>query len=187
MQYFAVKETDNIGESGTLLFTFERVWVEDAAETELQGKPVGAEVDYIEIAIPGDRDNVVRRPFGSEKWDDRRFGSRYKAWKEAMTGDGMVGTPLVEVPWMRPQLVRELAFYNVKTLENLASLGDGPLSKLGPGYQALRQKAKDKLAEAKASEPFNEIKARLGKSEADNESLRVQLKELLEATKKKDK
>src|SRR3954463_8248890 len=50
------------------------------------------EIDYIQIMVPGDRDNIIVRPAG--EGDKRRFSKQYEDWKRNEAGEQMTGTPL---------------------------------------------------------------------------------------------
>src|SRR5687767_12230241 len=66
---------------------------EEASRTA--GRPIFTDTEYVEIMVPGDKQNIIHRPVTSE--DRRRFARQYDAW---LTGKGeqLVGTPLAEWP-----------------------------------------------------------------------------------------
>jgi hypothetical protein len=109
-----------------------------------EGRPVYREVEYVDIRVPGDRDGVARP---ATPRDRSRFPRHYAAFKNRMdTPDE--GTLLSEWPLVPRTMVEELAYFNVKTVEALASMSDGNGQKFH-GINALKQKAVDWLAKAK--------------------------------------
>ena len=64
--------------------------VEQPYESTMQGRPIFKNVDYIEIRIPGDKDNVIDTPVRHEH--KIRFHQQWAAY-QAGKGDGTeVGT-----------------------------------------------------------------------------------------------
>lgn len=183
MQYFQHAEKDNTGIDSKLMVRF---WVEahqDEAKSAAEGRPVFEDVDYIEIASPGDRSNIVQRPI--EQDDIARFRRLYESWKAGQSTDGVVGTLLREVPWVSRSQVEELAYFKVRTVENLAALPDSALGSFGPGVGALRERAKAYLRDAKAQAPMAELNKRLEERDAQIAALREQVAELAAAKKGK--
>jgi hypothetical protein len=73
--------------------------------------------------------------------------------------------------------VEEFAFFNVRTVENLAEMNDGVLQKF-MGGQALRQRARDFLAAAKDAAPLSQLRAELEKRDAEIEALKASVAEI---------
>ena len=139
--------------------------VKSAAE----GRPIFEEKEYIMIMVPGDKDSIVHRP--ALDTDKRRFADRYERWKQKVGDHVNTGTPLKMVPWLNSSQVKEMEYFNVYTLEQLASLSDSHAQRF-IGINALRQRAKDAVQAAKEAAPLSAIRAEI---EAKDEQLAAAL------------
>lgn len=147
------------------------------------GRPIFDELEYVQIMVPGDKQNVIHRPV-SEK-DRQRFKRQYEAWKES--GQQPVsGTPLDQWPAVTRAQVAELAYFNVKTVEQLASMSDGNAMGIGP-ITSLRQKAKDFVAAAAGNAPLQQLRDQLAERDNEIEVLKRQVAELAASVKKSRK
>jgi len=138
------------------------------------GKPVHDNVDYVNITIPGDRENIVDRPVmccdkkllepGAkltpmlacrarkgfderpmyEECDVHRFIDEFSAFRAGQE-EQTVGTDLKLWPGIDRASVADLAFHHVYTVEQLAELND---SNTGPRFLALKTRAKEYLDRA---------------------------------------
>lgn len=136
------------------------------------GRPIFDNIDYIQITIPGDRENIVERPVtccnkkvltGDEKLslgcrarkglDDRpmleecdvhRFFDEYSAFKAGQEQQ-TTGTDLKGWPGIDPASVEELAYHKVYTVEQLSEMNDSNVGR----YFALRTRARDYLETSK--------------------------------------
>ena len=150
--------------------------VENKARSIEEGRPIFDEIEMVEIRIPGDNktvfvDRVFRKdgtPNGAglmnkppayiERWP--RHYDNFKAKQPA----ALIGTPLSEWPPMTVSKVAEFRALGIHTVENLADLTDGHLSKLGMGGREWREKARAYIQDAKA-----------GSAAAENAALQAQL------------
>lgn len=122
---------------------------------EPAGKPVYDDVEYIEIANPGDGTSVIHRPIRPS--DKARFSKQYQAWK--MGRDSRHdGVPLAEWAAIPPSLVKTLEHFQIFTVEALASLSDGNMQNIGP-ISAYRAKAQAYLSQSKEDTRDAEIAA----------------------------
>lgn len=126
------------------------------------GRPIYEDVEYVHIMVPGDKDNIVERP--ARDSDRQRFPRQYEAFKRG-EGDALVGTPLAMWPAIARSQVEELAFFNVKTVEQLAALSDTQIQKF-MGMRELRTKAKLWLDAAAGNAPIEKLQAEI--EERDN-------------------
>lgn len=166
-----------------LIVAFDRRPERDELASREAGRPIFAEVDYIIIRAPGDKDNIIERPV--DEMDARRFATRYLEWKK--TGENREpGTPLAMWPEMSRAQVEELAFFKVTTVEQLANLSDANCQKW-PGIQALKQKARDFIEAASGNAPMVKMRAELEELKATNETLRQAVEELRSALAKRSK
>lgn len=160
---------------------------------EGSGRPEFDNVPYIEIAVPGDKFNVVRRPvafcFGPARFDDakavaapcrkpdrpedcdvHRFAdewARYKAGEQEQTE----GIPLKMWAAIDPASVKELAHFNVFTVEQLAAVPD---SAAGARFFAHRERAKKYLEDAEKASRVANVRAELDKRDARLKELEEQ-------------
>jgi hypothetical protein len=135
----------------------------DEAKTKAKGAPVYVDVDIIEIRIGRDS---IRRPVTDQ--DKRTYAAQYLAFKRLDSQEAVEGFPLSQ--WAAipgKAIVKEFAHYGIRTVEQLAEATESTLHLIGP-HMALRQLARDWVADAKQQGPL--IKMR-----AENEELRNRL------------
>lgn len=142
------------------------------------GRPIYDDVEYVQIIVPGDKNNVVHRPV--QEADKRRFAAQYRAWRSGQHEAQSSGTPLSAWPGVTRAQVEELAYFHVRTVEQLAELSDGNAQNIGPVLQ-LRQRARDFIAAARGAAPLEQLRAQNGELRTEVESLKRQLKEQAEA------
>jgi hypothetical protein len=156
-----------------LLVRFELVPRKDEAESTKAGRPVFKDMEYIRIAVPGNRLVQVHRPVRDE--DKRRFSQAYAHW-QSRKRNLVDGTPLSEWPPVTRSQVEELGFLNVHTVEQLAQLPDAAASQFHGGL-ALKQKARDSLERAKDGAYLVQMRAELEQRDNETAVLRRQLAE----------
>lgn len=151
---------------------------QDKQKTLTEGRPIYKDVEYIDIKVPGDRSTSVCRPASDA--DRQRFPEHYAAFKTRTEVDVDMGTALQEWPMISRSMAEELAFFHVKTVEQLARMSDTQCGKF-MGLFAFREKAIRWLKQAEADKPLWEMDDRVGKLEQENEELRNSIKELIRA------
>ena len=139
--------------------------VQNKAASLKEGRPIFRQKEYIEIRIPGKRDAQACRP--ATYADIQRFPRHHDAFKKRVEAP-TEGTPLSEWPVITRSLAEQLAFINVKTVEQLAAIGDAHIGPIMGGY-GFRDKAKAWLERAGA-ERIEEEKADLLARIADLEA-----------------
>lgn len=152
---------------------------QDEAKSLAEGRPVFAPVEYVRIETPGDRSNIVDRPARAE--DLARFRAQYRAFKENKNQDEASGTLLSAWGDVPPERIEELAYFRIRTVEQLAALTDENLPKIGPGGMKERQRARDYIETMKGRAPVMQLRAELEKREAQQAAMERQLKEATEA------
>lgn len=95
--------------------------VADILIVEKCGRPVFREDVYVRIQRPGDRDLINERPV--EPTDKVRFRRQWELFETGATA-GVVGTPLVEMPFINSAMREELAYFGVVTGEQLLGMND---------------------------------------------------------------
>jgi hypothetical protein len=150
--------------------------IPDTVATAEQGRPIFMDVEYIDIRIPGKRDSICR---AARMSDIERFRAHYDAFKNRTAlSPELVGTPLIEWPLMTRSQAEEMAFANVKTVEQLVAMSDGAASNF-MGLQSLRAKAREWLIIAKEGKAAADMKSELEKRDEEINTLKAQMKELL--------
>lgn len=148
-----------------------------------KGRPIYEDVEYIRIISPGDRNNVIEQPVTD--MDRQRFAERYERWKKNME-EPTEGLPLSQWPGINKALIEELAYFHVKTVEQLANLSDGNCQNIS-GATKYREKAKDFLALAKSTEPLEIAKMENDDLKAQLATAQRQLKEMGDRLEKLEK
>src|SRR6187402_786996 len=91
-------------------------------------RPIYKDVPFITVMIPGDKNNIVT----AEVWDlhRRRFPQH---WAQFIAGvkDQVVGTPLKVAPFLTEAHIEELAYFKIRTIEQLANLSDTNMTFMG--------------------------------------------------------
>ena len=114
--------------------------VQNNFKSETEGRAVFEDKEFVEILVPGDRKTVVDTLVKEEH--RRRWPQAYAAFKAGLETP-LQGTPLEEWPAITRSQVEELRFAHVRTVEQLAGLGDDALNRTVPmGGFPLREKAK---------------------------------------------
>ena len=135
----------------------------DEKRSKLEGRPIYNDAPFIEIFIPGDKDNVVRRKVWDEPGVENSDTARWpKQWAAFKAGQEQVssGTPIDKLPGITEGQCRELAFFHVRTIEHLAGLSDEHASR-SMGLVALKQRAQAWLDAAAGNAPLEAAKAAL--------------------------
>ena len=129
-------------------------------------------LDHIKIMIPGDK-NFMPDVLADERYQ-RRFQRQWKIYKGELS-EFAGQTRLETVAWIDPGNVRELKYWHVHTVEQLAGVTDGAISSSGVmGLTQLREKAQSHLEEHAKTSAFDEVKN-------ENAALKERLEKLEEA------
>lgn len=133
----------------------------DQTASDEAGRPVHKEVEYVRIAVPGDKSLEVHRPLSAA--DRQRFARQYEAWRKSGQ-NAVVGTPVTEVSWISRAQAADLKHFSVHTVEQLAELADSTQG-LGP-IQKLKARAKLYLEQAKGAAPALQLQTQLEERDA---------------------
>jgi hypothetical protein len=85
-----------------------------------------------------------------------------------------VGTPLEQWPGVTRSQVKELAYFNVRTVEQLAAVSDTNMAQMGT-FMALRKKAQDWLSTARGMAPVEEARAETARLREELAQMKAQL------------
>lgn len=120
------------------------------SKSDEAGRPIYEDTEYVKIITPGNATNTPDRPVTDD--DRKRFRRQYRMFKEGKQ-DEVVGTPLSEAPWITRSQVEELAYFKIKSLEQLAVVNDDVCTRI-PGLFKLKQRAQHVIEKAEKSVPF---------------------------------
>ncbi len=138
------------------------------------GREVYRDQEYVEIVMPMQRDRV-HRPVTD--LDRQRYAARYAAWKAGADQDAAAGTPLTLVPWLPPSAVKELQAQRIKTVEQLAAIGDDAVARMF-GAREWREKAKAFIAAASGQAPLLAMQKDLERKDQQIDALKKQLEDI---------
>lgn len=158
----------NMQSESNLFVTFMTEAIEFKAESEKAGRPIFRDVAFVRIIVPGDVNNIIERK--ATKEDELKFPRAWARYK-AEQAEAMDGMPLEQWPQITRSLLKELKYFEVHTVEQLAGLSDNQVSKLGMGFVDYRNKAKAYLAAAAGT-------ADVTAQAAENERLKSQMADL---------
>lgn len=149
---------------------FVNPWPDPVATAEA-GYPKYVNREFIEIVVPGDKDNTVCRPV--RDLDKRRFATRYAAFKanEEQVSEGM---PLSQWPGVTRAQVEELRFFKITTVEQLAEMADAVAQRFA-GATNLKNRAKDYLARAAGDAVDTKLQAAVQQKDAELNAMRQQM------------
>lgn len=136
-----------------LLVRFTLMPVENKAKSEEENRPIFEETVFIEISLPGNKDEVRIRKM--KEGDKARFPRQWAAY-ERRNSDGEVieGTLLSEWPQVTRSQVEELRFFNIRTVEQLAQLTDTNAQNLR-GAATLKAKAVEYLDKSMSNDELS--------------------------------
>lgn len=138
--------------------------VQNNFRTQLLGRPIFDDIEYVEVVIPGNRGTVMDTPVRDEH--RQRWPRQYAAFKES-AAQVEHGTPLAEWGGVTRSQAEELKFFHIHTVENLAGLDDTGLQKaVAQGGFQLRERAQRFLEQAAGSEPANALAAKVDEQAA---------------------
>jgi hypothetical protein len=139
-----------------LLVKFYIKSVKDVQRSKEEGRDIFKEKEYIDIRIPGSRDGAARPATFRDK---QRFPRHYAAFQQRVEM-AEEGTPLSEWPVISRTLADEMAFFNIKTVEQLANVNDTIAGQF-MGAQMYKQKAKAWLERAKEDVTVDKLQSEL--------------------------
>jgi hypothetical protein len=139
--------------------------IENPHRSKIEGRPIFDEVEMVEVKIPGDRLFVFHSPV--EDKHRERWPELYAAFQRGEQR-AAAGTPLEQ--WVHPSMTRsrvaELKACNILSVEELASVSDSILPRLGMGARALREGARAYIETAKNGAANAEMAAELASLKA---------------------
>lgn len=159
--------------------------VKDEKESIEQERPVWTEVPYVMIRVPGQNQQVVRRPVRTGQHpmhDNNRFHNEYVAFRQ-QKAQPLEGTPLSEWPVVNNSQIKELAHYGIKSVEHLANLNDSNAQN-AMGLSDLKTKAKRWLESVTSGAPLAKLESELKQRDNKIDTLENAMKEMQQELKK---
>lgn len=127
--------------------------VQNAFETQKQGKPVFQDTNYVRIEVPGDRNLTLDVPVREEHKE--RFPIQYARFTNANNSEQLVGVSIDQWPLLTRSQAEELKAMKFRTVEQISAASDAQLQTIGMvggmSPLALRDRAKAYLMAAKDS------------------------------------
>lgn len=143
--------------------------------TEQRGYPQFVDREMVEIRIAGDNKTVVVKKVDEEH--KNRWPRQYEAFKKGLETP-IDGLPLKHCPLFSMAEVQTMLAQNIYTVEALANLNDGFISRLGMSARGWVAKAQAYLKSAEGSADAVKMAADNQKLRDEIESLKLQIKEL---------
>lgn len=143
------------------------------AASELEGREVWEERDYVYVQQPGDLSPVRREV---QPGDNRRWPNQWQAYQEGRK-DVPAGTPISILFPASPSMAKNLESLGIFTIEQLAEVPDSSLVRIPFGGE-LKEKAKKYIAALNGAEGFNKMQAQLDRERERATSLEMQIAEM---------
>lgn len=142
------------------------VFYEEAVQSgEVEGRKTYKMVERVKVMMPG---NGTTMPVFNVTDEFReRWPKEYEAFKNGIEPD-LNGTPLEEWAILNKAQVLELKSMHIRTIEDVATLPDTAVQRVGRGGYALRDRAIAFLDQAKEQELFTRVTS-------ENEVMREQI------------
>ena len=149
--------------------------IELTFRSEEEGRPIFEDRPFIKIIVPGDQGNVIERV--ANDMDKRKYPN---AWKRFQSSEvtGQTGTPLEQWPQITRSQLKEAKYFEVHTVEQMASLADTHVQRLGMGFSDLRTKALAYLAAAAGTAVATKDAADKERLQREIDDLKIQIAEL---------
>lgn len=148
----------------TLLVKFYMKPTHNKNKSKEEGRPIFEDIVWVSIIVPGNKNTTVERV--ARDTDKQRFSKHFEAFESHGTEEFVSGTPLDSWPVLSSSQVKEMAFFNVRTIEQLANMPDSEAQKF-MGIAILRTKAKMFLEAAAGGAPMEALQDAM--EEKDNQ------------------
>lgn len=146
---------------------------------KLPDGPITRKIEFISISIPGDKTFAIHRPVMPA--DKARFRAKYEAFKNAL-GEPLEGTPIEQMPEIKPRQVEDLKYVGVTTIEQLAKVADGSPMMSMMGGVGLKQRAAAWVQKNRKSSVITQTNEALAERDAQIAKLQEQVAALIAAT-----
>lgn len=150
-------------------------WVRNNFRSEQTGTEVGENRDFVMIISPGQPKSEVHRPVQDK--DKQEYRAEWQAYQEGRE-QRINGTPVELLPGLPQERADSLKAIYIHTIEQLASLSEPAMQKVGMGAVDLMNKAKGFLQ--KNSAEVMALKADLAQRDETIKTQGDQIAQLLE-------
>ena len=159
------------GDDSRLFVKFERRSVLDPVASREQGRPIHVGMDYVHIQQPGERDCTIRP---ATEIDTMRFRQQWARYRDGQTQD-VEGSPLSVLFPNNPEIVENLKYYRLSTVEQLAALNDTQIQNIGIGGRQFYEAAKKYLAAADKGKDFHALAKSVDQLQRDMQAKDVKI------------
>jgi hypothetical protein len=135
----AVRDGRGIDNTDTAIPLFYNNAVKRVAKSEELGREFFEDVPFVRIILPGLRGEEIDRKASDE--DKERWPAQWEAFQNKQE-QPLSGTPLEACSLINPSDVATLKVQKILTVDAFVNIPDHALGKLGPGFDALRDKCK---------------------------------------------
>jgi hypothetical protein len=147
----------------------------DGKKTQEAGYDIYKDVEFVKIAVPGDRNSLYFQP--AEKSHKARFPKAYAAFKERASQPNE-GMPIEQWAAINRSLAINLKTLHIHTVEALAAVHDGHVDRIGSNGRQLREKAIAWLADAKEGAATQKLATEKQALQDQIQALQAQMLEL---------
>ena len=140
----------------------------------LAGRPIFHEREYVEIRIPGNKDEIRIRPI--RNIDRLNWPREYEAFKNGSEAP-TTGTPLEQIPFITKVQVEEYGYFRIRTAEQLVGMSD-QLAQKFMGHQQLKNRLQAFLDAAAGAAPAEKLRTELEHRDKLIAAQQQQIKEL---------
>ena len=152
-------------------------------ESQVQGRPIFADVDYVRIFVPGDSTSIMDAPVREDH--KARFPIQWAHYQNKHGGDAKeIGTPLAQWPRITPAQAEELRAIKFYTVESVANASDANIQRIGMiagmSPYKFREHAQRFLQVAKGDAVAQAAEEQVAELKAANAKLQEQMAEILE-------
>ena len=148
-------------------------------EKKLPDTPIMRKIDFVTIRVPGDKTFYSHRPVRAA--DKIRFRAKYEAFKNA-SGEPFEGTPVEQMPEIKPSQVETLKYVGITTIEQLAKISDGSPMMSMMGGVGLKQRAAAWVSKNRRSSLVTQTNEAFKERDDQIAQLQEQVKALLAAS-----
>ena len=170
-------------DNSNLMVEFYEDSMEMGYRSEQEGRPVFEQRLFIRIITPGDQTNLIETIATAE--DKRQYAREYERYQRGQTA-AQEGTSLTQWPGVNKSQIKEAAYFEIYTLEQLASLSDTNVGRMGMGWMELRNKAKAYMQAATDSAVVTRQQSEIEKLKADLLAMQNQISNLPVDKKRKE-
>jgi hypothetical protein len=151
----------------------------DAVKTAKVGHDFYSDVEFVKIAVPGDKNSVVFQPAADTH--RRRFPKAYAEFKARTAGaETREGLPIEQWAPISRSVAMTLRAAHIHTVEALAAVHDGHIDRIGTNGRELRAKAQAFLEQAKDSSAVLKLAADKKELQDQLAAMQLQINQLVQ-------